>query len=143
MKTSHESVARFGTSAFGIDVVRALVQVDDQNRIDIDPWWALIPDRYRDPVSWSVARASCQFGLNRRPPDQPIVLDDFLRCILDAIWLDLETVCMPHGVRYCEVCLVDEAQTSADRLRRSRLEVKRERREEFVLPWEAGGESGE
>lgn len=55
-------------------------------------------------------------------------------------------VCEAHGVEACVVCMIDEFERLRDArrasLRVSRAEVRRERREDGTLPWEAGGEGG-
>jgi len=54
-------------------------------------------------------------------------------------------ICVEHHVEACAICMIDEFERLRDarraRLRDSRAELRRERREDGALPWDAGGEA--
>lgn len=49
--------------------------------------------------------------------------------------------CEAHGCEACVVCMIDVFGRDRESLRASRQEVRRERYEDRVLPWDVGGEA--
>ena len=84
-----ESLRKFRTIAFGIEMMRQLITKSDEvpGRVDAAPWWALVPEVYREDA---LRIAERMFALHRNSMLTDETLDELIVDIAGALGEELE-----------------------------------------------------